>query len=587
MPKSAPRLVIKVFWEHLRRYKRTAFLLLSSIIVAQVLGVIIPLFYKRFFDVLAAGINSGSEAVVRLLNVLFIIAGLNLLSWLLYRVVGFNAIRLQTRVMTDLVQNSFRYLIRHSFQFFSNNFIGSLVRKVNRLARAFEDITDKIQFNFLPLVVTMAGILTVLFYRNLLLGFILLIWVLVFVTLHYFIAVWKLKYDSEKAKKDSEATGVLADALTNNLNIKLFSGYERENSLYKKVTEELRALRVFTWKIDEWVDAFQAFFMILIEFVLLYVAIKLWQKKILTVGDFALIQAYLVTLFHRLWDFGRTLRRIYEGFADASEMVEILDTPHEIRDIKTARALAVPQGEIEFRNVDFSFHKTRRVLRNFNLKIRRGEKIALVGPSGAGKTTVVKLLFRFHDIEKGEILIDGQNIAQVTQDSLRDEIALVPQEPILFHRPLKENIRYGRPEATEEEVVESAKKAHCHEFISQFPYQYGTYVGERGIKLSGGERQRVAIARAILKNAPILVLDEATSSLDSESEALIQDALRTLMKGKTVIVIAHRLSTIMQMDRIIVIDGGKVVAAGSHEELLKEQGIYKKLWEIQAGGFRP
>jgi len=237
-----------------------------------------------------------------------------------------------------------------------------------------------------------------------------------------------------------------------------------------------------------------------------------------------------------------------------------------------------------FKKVDFGFNR-RPILKNFNLMINSGEKIALVGPSGAGKTTITKLLFRFFDIQKGYITIDKQSVANVTQDSLRQFISLVPQDPILFHRTLMENIRYGKKEATDKEVMEAAKKARCHEFISELPQGYETYVGERGIKLSGGERQRVAIARAILKNSPILVLDEATSSLDSESESLIQAALRELMQDKTVIVIAHRLSTIMQMDRIIVIENGQVTASGTHDELLKEKGTYFKLWNIQAGGF--
>jgi ABC-type multidrug transport system fused ATPase/permease subunit len=225
------------------------------------------------------------------------------------------------------------------------------------------------------------------------------------------------------------------------------------------------------------------------------------------------------------------------------------------------------------------------VLKNFNLKIAGGEKIALVGPSGAGKTTVTKLLLRLYDVKGGAIKIDGQNISDITQDSLRDAISFVPQEPVLFHRTLMENIRYGRRGASDEEVLQAARQAHCHEFIERLPEKYNTYVGERGVKLSGGERQRVAIARALLKNSPILVLDEATSSLDSESEALIQDALETLMQGKTVVVIAHRLSTIMKMDRIVVVESGTIAAQGTHLELVKQEGLYRKLWSIQAGGF--
>ena len=280
----------------------------------------------------------------------------------------------------------------------------------------------------------------------------------------------------------------------------------------------------------------------------------------------------------RVWDFGRMMRHIFERLADASEMTEILNTQHEIRDARDAKTLEVTDGKIEFIDVDFFYHKTRNILKRFNLTIAPREHVALIGPSGAGKTTVVKVLLRMHDIAGGKIRIDGQRITQVTQESLWRATSLVPQDPILFHRSLLENIRYGKPDATDAEVIEAAKAANCHEFISSFPDGYGTFVGERGVKLSGGERQRVAIARAILRNAPILVLDEATSSLDSESERLIQEALDTL--------IAHRLSTIKKMDRIVVMDEGRVVEEGTHGSLTKQKtSLYKKLWQLQAGGF--
>ena len=305
----------------------------------------------------------------------------------------------------------------------------------------------------------------------------------------------------------------------------------------------------------------------------------------LTVGDFVLIQAYLLTTFDRLISINRELRRFFDAFADSSEMAYILELPHGVQDARGARPLIVSEGAIAFTKVRFGFHPGKLVLSDFNLSIAGGERVALVGPSGAGKSTVTKLLLRFFDIGEGSIAIDGQDISKVTQKSLRDAVSFVPQEPILFHRSLMENIRYGKRDATDDEVIAAAKKAHCHEFISGLPEGYGTYVGERGVKLSGGERQRVAIARAILKNSPILILDEATSSLDSESEAFIQDALEVLMKDKTVVVIAHRLSTIMKMDRIVVVEGGRVVADGSHKELLEGGGLYHKLWSIQAGGF--
>lgn len=583
---SITKSVIKVFWRHLLRYKGGALLTFTSIIVVSILGVVTPWFYKLFFDTLVnssiLGVDKTAAGLVKIILILFAI---KILSSALRRVRGFSSLGVQARVMRDLADTSFQYLIRHSYRFFTDSFSGSLTRKVNRLTRAFEDIMDQVEFSLLPLTITTIGILAVLFRRHFMLGLALFFGVLVFFALHFWVASWKQKYDFERAKKDSETTGVLADALSNSINIKLFSSYREEESLYRNVLEELRKLRSFTWSLNEWIDAAQGLIAVLIEVVMLYIAVLLWQRGHLTIGDFALIQVYLINLFERLWEFGRTLRRIYEGLSDAGEMVEILEAPHEVRDTPTAKPLAVEQGRIEFKSVGFSFHQTRSVLDRFNLAIYPGEKLALVGSSGAGKTVITKLLLRFYDIDAGEILIDGQNIAHATQDSLRGKIALVPQEPILFHRTLKENIRYGRPLASEDEVMDAAKRANCHEFISELPYGYDTYVGERGVKLSGGERQRVVIARAILKNAPILVLDEATSSLDSESEALIQRALVELMKGKTTIAIAHRLSTIMQMDRIVVIDKGKIIDEGTHGELLAKGGVYKKLWEIQAGGF--
>lgn len=578
---------IKIYSEHVSRYRWSAFLLVSGIIGANIINTVIPLYYKKFFDTIASSSPLTVGIAPLLISIILTVFLLSSIEWGLYRLVSILSIRLQSHVIADLSQTAFAYLIQHSYNFFTNSFSGSLVRKVNRLSRSFEEIADQVTWSLLPLMISIIGILIVVFKRNVTIGFILLGWVFIFLLINYLFSNWKQKYELAKAAKDSEATGVLADAITNSVNIKLFTGYTHELTLYHKVMEEWRRITRFSWRLNEVMDAIQAALMIAIEFAIFYFAVKFWQRSLLTIGDFALLQAYLVTLLSRLWDFGRVLRRLYSAFADAAEMIEIMKTPHEIRDKAAAKSLVVTQGKIEFKQVDFSFHQTRKVLDKFNLTIAPGERVALVGSSGAGKSTITNVLFRFYDIDRGQILIDGQNIAEVTQASLRDAIALVPQEPILFHRTLMENIRYGRRDATDEEVMAASRRARCHEFINELPEAYNTYVGERGIKLSGGERQRVAIARAILKNAPILALDEATSSLDSESEALIQDALRELMHNKTVIVIAHRLSTIMQMDRIVVIDEGQVVDTGTHQELLKRAGIYQTLWEIQAGGFLP
>jgi ABC-type multidrug transport system fused ATPase/permease subunit len=292
----------------------------------------------------------------------------------------------------------------------------------------------------------------------------------------------------------------------------------------------------------------------------------------------------MIGLITRIWGMGNSMRRVYNAISDADEMIQILNKPHAIRDREGAIWPTHAEGELMLKDVSFGYG-SRPILKNLNLSIPSGQKVAFVGPSGAGKTTITKLILRLYDVTIGEITLDGTDIRDIAQDSLRTLVSFVPQDPVLFHRSLKDNIRYGKEGATNEEIIEAAKKAHCHDFISKLELGYDTLVGERGVKLSGGERQRVAIARAILKNAPVLILDEATSALDSESEHLIQDALKNLMEGKAVIVIAHRLSTIMNMDRIIVMQDGHIVADGTHNELIEQGELYHKLWSIQAGGF--
>jgi len=559
--------------------------MLLGLTFGALIDLAIPVFYKRFFDILTSGVAPTEGVVGMLIKVLVAILILHSIGWIFWRFITFANTYFQPRVMADLFEHGYDYLQRHSYGFFTNRFVGALVRKVTKLPRAFEQFADRAYWDLFNLAIRIVGTTVVLYFLNHTIAYIILAWIALFVVLNYFFSLWKLKYDIARSEKDTERTATLADALTNHSNIQLFNGYTFEHGRVKKVGEELRRLETFTWSLGSVVEAVQGVLFIGVEFLLMYIAIKLWQQGKLTVGDFVLIQSYLLNLIWRIWEIGRHIRDLYESFSDAEEMAEIMNTPYEIKDARGAKSLTVRSGKIEFQRVSFHFHKTRAVLHDINLAIKPGEKIALVGPSGAGKSTLVKLLFRFHDIESGRILIDGQSVSKVTQESLRDNLSIVPQEPILFHRTLMDNIRYGRRDATDEEVMRAANLAHCDEFIADLPAKYDTYVGERGIKLSGGERQRVAIARAILKNAPILVLDEATSSLDSHSESLIQDALIKLMRGKTVIVIAHRLSTIRQMDRIVVLENGKIIDQGTHEGLLKKRGLYAHLWKLQAGGF--
>jgi ATP-binding cassette subfamily B protein len=576
--------VLRVFWRHAGRYKVKVFLILFLVAVTTALETAPPWVLKRLFDLLEAQAPNAA-AVDTFLSPIVLLVAIKLAAWTGWRSVSLINNRFQPAVMRDLELSAFDYVIGHSHQFFSDNFSGSLVRRIGRLSRAFERLADEVTFRFVPVTVVLVCGVVGLSMRYPLLAAIFVGWTVLYLAFNLWAAKWAVVLDVERARLDSEAGGALADAISNAVTIKLFPSARYESERLGEAVGRYARANTRSWDRHEVIFAAQSALMIAVETVLMTVGIFLWMDGTLTLGDLAFIQSYLFLVFNKLWEVGRSFRHVFDSMADGKEMVEILQTPHAVSDRKSARTLSVRRGKIDFKSVSFGFNR-HLTLDRLSLSIRPREKVALVGPSGAGKSTIVKLLFRFYDVRRGAILIDGQDIAGVTQDSLREHISLVPQEPVLFHRTLMENIRYGRRDATDDDVVRAAQKAHCDEFIRSLPNGYGTYVGERGVKLSGGERQRVAIARAILKDAPILVLDEATSSLDSESEALIQDALHELMRDKTVIVIAHRLSTIMEMDRILVIEGGDVTASGTHRELLRKKGTYANLWNIQAGGFR-
>ncbi len=577
--------------ETLARYARSALkyprLLIGIILTAivfQSIMLISPLYLREFFNVLAQG-TSGTN-VSLLPGILFIIVMLLAVNWVVARLHFWCLTYMDARVMRDLYEDAFTYLLRHSYLFFANQFAGSLTRRIGRYSKAFETIFDAAVMQLFPAAFFIGGAAIVLSHANGVLGAVFSIWIAVFLVVQFFLIKRNNPLRAARAQEDSRLTGALADAIGNHTTVTVFAGTNHEDGRFGTAVGRWYQSVLRIWNADEFAWGVLGLLMLGINIGMLYGAFHFWQAGLLTLGDFVLIQSYLLTTFERLYAINREVRSFSEAFADAGEMVEILVTPHEITDAPNAHTLSVSEGRVDFHEVDFEFTKGKPVLSSLSFSIAGGEKVALVGPSGAGKTTITKLLLRLHDITGGQIRIDGTDIRDVTQDSVREAIAFVPQEPVLFHRTLMENIRYGRRDATDEEVKEAARQAHCMDFISRTPHGFATFVGERGVKLSGGERQRIAIARAILKDAPILVLDEATSALDSESESLIQDALKNLMKGKTVIAIAHRLSTVMHMDRILVIEGGEIAVSGTHAELVRHEGsLYKKLWEIQAGGF--
>jgi ATP-binding cassette subfamily B protein len=399
----------------------------------------------------------------------------------------------------------------------------------------------------------------------------------------------KLRTPLRTARKEliGELNGATADMISNNLTVKTFAKEKHEVRELSKISDRYRNayIKDFRWMSVE--GSSRLAVMSAVQIIAISILANLLFTNQIELGIAIFAIAYLQRIAGQLFMIGDIVNGYDRIFLQAAPMSDILQQLETVNDAAGAKKLVVQNASIDLKSVSYAYEgaKEKTVIDAVNLHIPAGQKIGLIGQSGAGKTTITKLLLRFSDIDSGEIMIDGQNIAKITQSSLRENIAYVPQEPLLFHRSLRENIAYSTPKATDEQILDAAKKANALDFINQLPEGLDTTVGERGVKLSGGQRQRIAIARALLKDAPILVLDEATSALDSESEKLIQDALQKLMKNRTSIVIAHRLSTIAKLDRIIVLDHGKIVEDGTHQELLQNNGIYAKLWSHQSGGF--
>lgn len=577
--------VLRIYLRYALKYPWLFATTLIGVVLSSSASVIAPLYLRDIINILSSSSRS-SHAFYAILVALGFYAGINFAGKIFRRVRSMSLAFMELHVMEKLYNDSFEKLLHHSHEFFISNFTGALTRRVTRFSREFERLLDNVIYNFLPALIFAIGAIGVLMFRNIILGTGLLVWTIVFVYVQYLIQRKLQPMREASSEADSEITGALSDAVVNHSTITSFATLKYEQKIFSSAISNWYNITRRVWTADQWLEAIQSFLAFVIEIGLLIGSVFLWKKGLITVGDFVLIEVYVLNLVGRLWSLGRDMRQFNISIAEATEMLDIIEMKQEIVDKKNAKELSISKGDITFNNVQFRYDSGHLVLNDFDLHISPKEKIALVGLSGAGKSTITKLLLRLYDIQKGSVNIDGQDISKVTQKSLRENISFVPQEAILFHRSLMENIRYGSENATDAEVFEATEKAHCMEFISQYPEGFKTMVGERGIKLSGGERQRISIARAILKNAPILVLDEATSSLDSESEALIQSALETLMQNKTVIAIAHRLSTVMKMDRIIVMENGNTKLSGTHHELLShKENLYKKLWEIQAGGF--
>ena len=572
---------LKLYWQQMRKYKVSFFVMLIGIPSASLFtDTLLPYFLSQAVGTLSGG------TIEQITQFLWLAAGVAIVGVCL-NLLGFqSAIMHESSVRRDLADDTVDRLIAKDQAFFANQKIGALTGKFIDFVNAHVGLQDLFVIRTLGFVLNVGTGMVIIFLHTPILGLIIL--GLIVALIFQIRLSMKLRTPLRQARKKlvGEVNGAAADTISNSLTVKTFAHEQHELSNLSKLTTKYKQvyMRDFRWMSVE--GSGRILLMSIVQIIAIGVIARMLLAGQMELGIAIFAITYLQRIATQLFALGDIINGYDRLFIQAAPMTEILMEDHIIKD-KSSKKLQNVGGEITLNSVDYAYQDALdiKVLNDINLTIPKGQKVGLVGASGAGKTTISKLLLRFDDVTSGFIAIDSTDIRNVTQASLRKNIAYVPQEPMLFHRSLRENIAYGKLDATDEQIKQAVKQANAHEFVEQLPDGLDTIVGERGVKLSGGQRQRIAIARAILKDAPILILDEATSALDSESEKLIQASLAELMKGRTSIVIAHRLSTIAKLDRIIVLDNGKIIEDGTHTELLNKKGIYSKLWNHQSGGF--
>lgn len=579
---DAFRKVLGFTFSHWAKQPARIALIAGLVIVSTLAEVLVPLFSGRIVDAITAG---GDTAMSGAIEAFAVVVALGLTSVALRFFIFHGIINLTLKMMSEIVQSGFHKVQRFSTDWHANSFAGSTVRKVTRGMWALDALNDILLVALLPSVVMLVGASVLLGSFWPAIGLVVALGSIIYITFTVLMSVGYVAPAASLANAwDTRLGGALADAVSCNSVVKAFGAETREETRLEQVLDKWDSRTRRTWKRGTLNGTLQGVLMVGMQAGILGTGLYMWQQGLASAGDITFVLAMFFVLQGYLRDVGMHIRNLQRSVNDMEELVALNDMPLGIADRPGAAPIKVREGGIRFDHVTFQYgsHATP-LYRDFSVEIKPGERVGLVGHSGSGKTTFVKLIQRLYDVNDGAIVIDGQNIAAHQQASLRNQIAIVQQEPILFHRTLAENIAYARPEASRAEIIEAAKQANAHDFIMSLPKQYETLVGERGVKLSGGERQRVAIARAFLADAPILILDEATSSLDSESEVMIQQAMERLMQGRTTLVIAHRLSTVRALDRLLVFDKGRIVEEGNHEALIRlNGGIYRRLFERQA-----
>ncbi|WP_434722957.1 ABC transporter ATP-binding protein [Mesorhizobium sp. RIZ17] len=582
---SAFRSVLGFTFGHWRHQPWRLSLIMGAFLLSTLADVLTPFYSGRLVDAVANGAGTDEVAWNAAMTAFSMLMALALAGIVLRNVAFLWIVELTLKMMSDIAADAFHRVQRFSTDWHANSFAGSTVRKITRGMWALDLLNDTILIALLPSVVMLVGSTLLLGWFWPLMGAVVAAGSVLFIAVT---AMLSLGYVAPAARLanswDTRLGGSLADAVSCNAVVKGFGAEAREEARLARVVAKWRLRTGRTWMRGTANGTTQGALLLLMRAAVIGLALLLWAWGQASAGDVAFVLTSFFVLQGYLRDIGTHIRNLQRSINDMEELVDFQSEPLGIEDRPGAQPIRITDGHIAFDKVTFHYgNHLLPLYRDFSVDIEAGERIGLVGHSGSGKTTFVKLIQRLYDVNAGRILIDGQDIAQVEQASLRGQIAIVQQEPILFHRSLAENIAYARPGASQAEIEHAAKLASAHDFITSLPKGYGTLVGERGVKLSGGERQRVAIARAFLADARILILDEATSSLDSESEVLIQKAMERLMVGRTTLVIAHRLSTVRALDRLLVFDRGRIAEEGSHDELIRlNGGIYRRLFERQA-----